>query len=146
MVEQVEKVVSDRSNKKDGESEGLRITSSLNDDRILVKVRQHEFSVGWPGSEIAPCPGEYMLGALAACSSGVASIVAKQMNFDLRGMTFDMNGFGQSSKKLTATVRLTTTESEERIQQLKKTTDRVCPVHQFFKSTGVKMEINWERA
>jgi putative redox protein len=140
-----EKTVSIKNKEEVKESEKLRITStqSLEDDRVMVKVRQHKFSVGWPGSESGPCPGEYMLGALAGCSSGVASLIAKQMNFDMKGMTFEMS---QSSTAVAATARITTTESDERIQELKKATEHACPVHKFFKSTGIKMEIDWQRA
>lgn len=140
-----EKTVSIERKKEAKDSEKLRITSSqsVGDDRVVIKVRQHEFSVGWPGSGNSPCPGEYMLGALAGCSSGVASLIAKQMSFDLRGMTFEMS---QSSIALVAIARLTTTENDERIQQLKKATESACPVHRFFKSTGIEMQIDWQRS
>jgi putative redox protein len=127
------------------ESEGLQIKSVLDGDSTIIKVRQHEFSIGWPGSEIAPCPGEYMLGALAGCTSGVASLMAKQMNFDFRGMTVDACGFG-GNNKVTATAILNTTEKDESIQKLKEATENVCPVHKFFKSTGIEMDIEWKRA
>ena len=114
-------------------------------DRTIIKVRQHEFSVGWPGSEIAPCPGEYLLGALAGCTTGVATLLAKQMNFDLEGMTIEVTGLG-GNNKVTATAILTTTEQDDRIQNLKKATENFCPVHKFFKSTGMEMDIEWKRA
>jgi putative redox protein len=127
------------------ESKGNQVKSLMEGNRTIVQVRQHEFSVGWPGSEIAPCPGEYLLGALAGCTSGVASLMAKQMNFDLRGMTIEVWGFG-GNNKVTATAILNTPEKDERIQKLKEATESVCPVHKFFKSTGVEMDIEWKSA
>ena len=127
------------------ESKGNRVKSVIEADRVIIKVRQHEFSVGWPGSEIAPCPGEYLLGALAGCTSGVASLIARQMGFDFHGMTFDMNGLG-GSNKVSATALLETKESDERIRQLKKGTESACPVHKFFRSTGIEMDIEWKRS
>jgi uncharacterized OsmC-like protein len=130
---------------KPKEPEGNQIKSVMDGKRTVIKVRQHEFSIGWPGSEIAPCPGEYLLGALAGCTSGVASLMAKQMKFDLKGMTIDMNGLGGANRVL-ATARLETTESDERIQQLKEATEKMCPVHKFFKSTGIEMMNEWKRS
>ncbi len=127
------------------EPKGNQIKSVMDANRTVIKVRQHEFSIGWPGSEIAPCPGEYLLGALAGCTSGVASLMAKQLNFNLKGITIDMNGLGGTNRVL-ATARLETTESDERIQQLKEATEKMCPVHKFFKSTGIEMNIEWKRS
>jgi len=127
------------------ESKGNQVKSVMEGDKTIIKVRQHEFSVGWPGSEIAPCPGEYLLGALAGCTSGVASLMAKQMNFDLRGMTIEVWGLA-GNNKVSATAVLNTTENDERIQKLKEATENVCPVHKFFKSTGMEMDIEWKRA
>ena len=127
------------------ESRGNQVKCLIEGDKTIIKVRQHEFKVGWPGSEIAPCPGEYLLGALAGCTSGVASIMAKQMNFDFKGITIDVSGFG-GNDKVTATAVLDTTEDDERIQKLKAATEKACPVHKFFKSTGVEMDIEWKRA
>jgi putative redox protein len=127
------------------ESKGNRIKSVMGESRTIIKVREHEFSIGWPGSEIAPCPGEYLLGALAGCTSGVASLIAKRMGFDFKGITFDMNGMG-GSNKVSAIALLETTESDERIRQLKEATENACPVHKFFKSTGIEMNIEWKRS
>ena len=127
------------------ESKGNQVKCVIEGDKTIIKVRQHEFKVGWPGSEIAPCPGEYMLGALAGCTSGVASLMAKQMNFDFKGITIEASGFS-GNDKVTATAILNTTENDDRIQKLKEATENVCPVHKFFKSTGVEMDIEWKRA
>ena len=127
------------------ESKGNQVKAIMDGGRTIIKVRQHEFSVGWPGSEIAPCPGEYLLGALAGCTSGVASLMAKQMNFDFRGMTIEVSGMG-GNNKVSAIAVLNTTENDERIRQLKEATESVCPVHKFFKSTGMEMDIEWKRA
>ena len=132
-----------KSNPK--ESKGNQIKSVMDADRTIIKVRQHEYSIGWPGSEIAPCPGEYLLGALAGCTSGVASVMAKQMNFDFKGMTFDMMGLG-GTNRVSATAMLETNENDERIQQLKEATEKMCPVHKFFKSTGIEINIEWKRS
>ena len=126
-------------------SKGNEVTSVMDGDRTVIKVRQHEFSIGWPGSEIAPCPGEYLLGALAGCTSGVASLMAKQMKFDLKGMTIDVCGMG-GNNKVEAVAVLDTSENDDRIQQLKDATEKVCPVHKFFASTGMEMNIEWKRA
>ncbi len=123
----------------------FRVTTRRSENKVMVTARQHEFPVGWPGSELGPCPGEYMLGALAGCTSGVAQIVAAQMKFDLSDITLDVSGFGPSSQKVTVRAMLKTTEGDERIQKLRDTTERACPVFQFFKLTNIPMDIVWQR-
>ena len=138
-----EGTVTIQDNKK--ESKGNQVKATMDGDRTIIKVREHEFSIGWPGSPIAPCPGEYMLGALTGCTTGVATLMAKQMKFNLDGMTIEASGMG-GNNKVEITAVLNTTENDERIQKLKEATENLCPVHKFFKSTGMEMNITWKRA
>src|SRR5699024_9948335 len=68
-----------------GENEGIK---------SIVKAGRHELIVD-EGSQVGgndegPNPLQYMLIALAGCENVVAHAVAKEMAFDLQGLTFDI--------------------------------------------------------
>ncbi|HLR07722.1 MAG TPA: OsmC family protein [Bacillota bacterium] len=70
-----------------GENEGIK---------SIVKAGRHELIVD-EGSQVGgndegPNPLQYMLIALAGCENVVAHAVAKEMAFDLQGLTFDISG------------------------------------------------------
>jgi uncharacterized OsmC-like protein len=44
------------------------------------------------GTDEGPTPVEYILGALAGCLTVVGHVVAKEMAFELRGITFELAG------------------------------------------------------
>src|SRR5690625_2793102 len=99
-----------------------------------------------------------MLTALAGCGNVVAHMVAKEMDFDLQGLTFkasgefDPRGFmGEPGVRtyfeaVTVDVELETSESEERIQELQKQVESLIPVYVTFFASDVDMKVTWKKS
>ncbi len=69
---------------------------SENPAKTIVKARQFEIVVDEPadlgGTDTGANPVEYVLAAFAGCLNVMAHVVAKEMNFDLRGVEMDLSG------------------------------------------------------
>lgn len=99
-----------------------------------------------------------LLSALAGCENVIANMVAKEMDFDLQGIEFDIRGefdprglMGEAGirpyfEKVTVEAKVKTNESEERIQELQEITDSRCPVYTTLKAAGVEMVPHWVKA
>lgn len=136
-----------------GHSEGMK---------SIVKAGKHEVIVDeaeqMGGTNEGANPLQYMLSALVGCGNAVAHMVAKEMEFDLQGVTFkasgefDPRGFmGEPDVRtyfetVTVDVEVETTESEERIQQLKDTVESRCPVYGTFFAADIEMKGAWTKA
>lgn len=85
-------------------------------------------------------------------------MVAKEIDFDLKGIEFDIQGeldprgfMGNTNvrpyfEKVSVHAKVKTTESEARIKELQEKTDLRCPVYTTLKAAGVDMISNWTRA
>jgi uncharacterized OsmC-like protein len=80
---------------------------SENATKTVVKARGFEMIIDEPadlgGTNEGPNPVEYILAAYSGCINVMAHIVAKEMGFELRGMSINISGtlnparlFGQS--------------------------------------------------
>ncbi|GIM45833.1 hypothetical protein DNHGIG_13820 [Collibacillus ludicampi] len=99
-----------------------------------------------------------VLSALAGCENIVANLVAKEINFDLQGIEFDIRGefdprglMGDPNvrpyfEKVTIHAKVKTSESEDRLKELQEITDSRCPVYTTLKAAGVELESNWVKA
>ncbi|WLR53317.1 OsmC family protein [Bacillus tianshenii] len=99
-----------------------------------------------------------MLVSLAGCENIVANIVSKELAFDLQGIEFQISGefdprglMGDPNvrtyfQKITIHAKVKTNESDERIQELKRLTDKRCPVYGILKAADVEIEAHWEKA
>ncbi|MCK9525385.1 MAG: OsmC family protein [Limnochordia bacterium] len=69
---------------------------SVNPTQTVVRARNFEMIIDEPsnlgGTDEGPTPVEYILGALAGCLTVVGHVVAKEMAFELRGITFELAG------------------------------------------------------
>ena len=110
------------------------------------------------GTDAAPSPLFYALGALTSCNQVTASLVAKDLGITLGSWTFDIRGdldtrvlvggaegnanFDRVEVRATAE----TDASEEQFAQLVSETERRCPVSQLFLRSGLEYSNNWTRS
>ncbi len=133
-----------------GKSEGMK---------TLVKAGKHEIIVDeaeqMGGDNAGANPLQYLLTALVGCTNAVAHMSAKEMEFDLQELSikangeFDPRGFmGDSSirchfETATLKVEVKTSESEERVQELKEMVAARCPVYSTFVAADIEMKDTW---
>ncbi|MGD6818585.1 OsmC family protein [Metabacillus sp. 84] len=136
-----------------------RITSVSEGVQTKVTSKNHTLIIDEPasmgGKDEGPNPLATLLGALSGCETVVAGMVAKEMNFDLQGIDFDISGeldprgmMGDENvrpyfNKITINAKVKTTESDDRIQELKEKTDSRCPVFTTLKAADIEMIANW---
>lgn len=111
-----------------------------------------------PESPAAPNPLEVLLASLAGCMNVVARMVAREMQLDLRRLSFAVDGtldprgmmgapdvpphFQTVSVRVTAEGGLTA----EQLAALRAEVDRRCPVHRLFEAAHVALDESWVRA
>lgn len=136
-----------------GSSVGL--TSILQAGKHSVVIDESE-RMG--GKDQGANPLQYVLSALAGCENVVAQMVAKQMNFDLEGIDFEIAGSFDTKglmgnpdvrpyfNEVTLKAKVKTTEADERIQELKRHVDARCPVFTMLEAADIEMNTVWTRA
>ncbi|CAM3002906.1 OsmC family protein [Paenibacillus sediminis] len=139
-----------------------RVTAVSQGMQTKVTAANHQLIIDEPpsmgGKDEGPNPLATLLAALSGCENIVGNIVAKEMNFDLQGIEFDISGefdnrgfMGDPNvrpyfQKVTVNAKVKTSESEERIKQFQQTTDLRCPVFTTLKAANVEMVTNWTKA
>jgi putative redox protein len=139
-----------------------RITAISQGMQTHARIKNHEIIIdttpAFGGKETGPDPLSLLLSALAGCENIMANIVAKEINFDLQGIEFDIRGefdprglMGDPNvrpyfEKVTVHAKVKTSESEDRIKELQEITDSRCPVYTTLKAAGVELEVNWVKA
>ncbi|GEK57251.1 osmotically inducible protein C [Marinococcus halophilus] len=103
-------------------------------------------------------PLSALLSSLAGCENAVANFVAKEMDFDLQGISFQVSGNIDSEgmmgnpdvrpyfQTVSVKAKVETSESEERIQELQEKVDARCPVFTTLNAAGVEMNADWSKA
>lgn len=140
----------------------LRVTGTTNGVTTEVKAGKHtvilDEAAQMGGKDAGANPLQYLLSALAGCENVTANFVAKELKFDLQGITFEINGefdprgfMGDPSVRtyfetITVNAKVQTTESEERIKELQELVEKRCPVYGTLKAAGVEMIDNWVQA
>jgi uncharacterized OsmC-like protein len=109
------------------------------------------------GKGMGPNPMETVLSALAACENITAHVIAQEMEFDLRGIDFEIAAeldprgiMGDPNirtyfEKVEVKAVLKTTESDDRIQALKQAVERRCPAYGMLKAANVEMIDHWAK-
>lgn len=108
------------------------------------------------GHDAAPSPIAYALGALIACSQVTAQLVAKDLGLELHGFAFKLSadldtavlvGGAQDGNPNFESVEIAaiveTDASAEQFAQLKRETERRCPIYQLFARSGVALSSTW---
>ena len=110
------------------------------------------------GTDKGANPLGALLISLAGCENVVANFVAKEMNFDLKGIDFEISGeldprgmMGEEGvrpyfQKVTVHAKVETSESDERLQELQEKVDSRCPVFTTLKAADIEMDVLWEKA
>ena len=140
----------------------VQISSQSEGMKSDIKAGNHSLTIDEPqqmgGTDQGPDPLATMLGSLASCETVVANMVAKEMDFDLETISFDINGtldmrglMGTADVKpffdtVNVEAKVKTSESQERIDQLKEKTDQRCPVFTMMKAAGTTMNATWTKA
>lgn len=127
--------------------------------KLNVKAGKHEIIVDeatqMGGNDEGANPLQYLLTSLVGCTNVVAHMAAKEMEFDLQELSikvsgeFDPRGFmgdpNVRSHFETATldVEVKTSESEERLNELKEKVAARCPVYSTFVAADIEMTDTW---
>jgi uncharacterized OsmC-like protein len=131
-------------------SEGMVTTATAREHKLVIDA-----DAGMGGQEMGPNPMETLLSALAACENIVAGMIAQEMEFDLRGIDFEITAeldpqglMGDPNirayfEKVEVKATLKTAEPDDRIQALKQAVEQRCPVYGLFKAANVEMIDHW---
>ncbi|WP_026698108.1 OsmC family protein [Alkalicoccus chagannorensis] len=141
----------------------FRVTGSTENMTTQVETQGgHHVTIDEPpsmgGADKGPDPLGNLLASLAGCETVVANMVAKETQFDLQSIHFDIHGeldprglMGQADVRpyfqtVTVHADVKTSEDESRIQELQEKTDARCPVFTTLKAAGVDMKVHWNKA
>lgn len=122
----------------------IRATSE-NATKTIVKARNFEMIVDEPeqfgGTNDGATPVEYVLASLAGCLNVVGHLVAKEMNFEIRDLSFDISGplnadklFGKGTddragyKSIDVTMKIDTDADEQTLNKWVEMVESRCPV------------------
>ncbi|MBU8905332.1 OsmC family protein [Desertibacillus haloalkaliphilus] len=110
------------------------------------------------GKDSGANPLETLLASLAGCKNATANAVAREMEFDLKGITFTIEGeFDPRGFKGDSSVRtyfetvwieanVSTSEPEERVKDLQRQVEQRCPVYNLLKAANVTLHDTWSKA
>lgn len=137
----------------------MQVTGHSEGMKSIIKAGKHEVIVDeaeqMGGNNEGANPLQYMLTALAGCGNVVAHMVAKEMDFDLQGLTFHVSGefdprgfMGEPGVRtyfetVTVDVKIKTSESKDRIKQLQRQVESRCPVYGTFFAADIEMKGTW---
>ena len=128
-------------------------------EQTLVAGGTHTFRsdtyAAFGGSDSAPSPLLYALGALSSCNQVTASLVARDLGIQLGRWTFDVRGDLDPAVLVTGAdgdanfravhiaVSVETDASAEQFVRLSQETERRCPVTQLFRRSGLAYRSSW---
>lgn len=140
----------------------FHVTAVSSQMKSVVKAGNHQLTLdelpNMGGTDQGPDPLLTLLASLVGCENVLANLVAKEMEFDLQGIEFDVKGeldprgfMGQDDvqpyfNQVFFHAKVKTDETFERIQELKEKTDARCPVSATFKAAGIPIDSKWEKA
>ncbi|OEH92227.1 OsmC family protein [Bacillus solimangrovi] len=128
----------------------------------VLNAGNHTITIDEPpnmgGQDSGADPLSTLLSSLAGCENVIANLVAKEINFDLKGIDFDIVGvldprglMGDETvkpyfEKVTINAKVDTSESQERIDELQGKVDKRCPVYTTLEAAGIELVPNWTKA
>ncbi len=128
--------------------------------QVEMRARKHSFLADEPtqggGTDKGPTPRELALGALAACITVITGKVAAGLDFhviaqevevrgtaDPRGARDADNGVSPNFDRVEASIRLTTDESDARVEELKRQHHGRCPISALYRESGCELVEEW---
>lgn len=137
---------------------GTGVAQKLITDGGVAHVFETDAYPAFGGSDTAPSPLFFALGALTSCNQVTASLVAKGLGIQLGEWVFDVQGDLDTAVlvggaegnanfdrvEVRATVQ--TDATEQQFATLVSETARRCPVTQLFERSGLELVNNWTRA
>lgn len=140
----------------------VAITSHSEGMKSEVEAGKHTLVIDEPpqmgGTDQGADPLATMLGSLAGCETVIANMVAKEIDFDLQNISFDINGtldmrglMGTADVKpyfetVNIKAEVTTSESQDRVEELQEIVDQRCPVFTTLKAAGITLNVDWQKA
>lgn len=140
----------------------VQITGDSKGMKTDIQAGKHTLIIDEPpkmgGKDSGPDPLSTFLGALAGCENVIANLVAKEIGFDLQGISFQIEGeldprglMGDKDvkpyfEKVNVEATVQTSETEERVKELQEKTDQRCPVFTTLKVAGTRMNVKWAKA
>lgn len=137
----------------------MQVSGTSEGMKTFVKAGKHEIVVDeaeqMGGDNAGANPLQYLLTALTGCTNAVAHMAAKEIEFDLQELSieavgeFDPRGFmGDPNVRshfqtTTLTVEVKTSETEERLNELKEMVASRCPVYSTFVAADIEMTDTW---
>ncbi len=134
-------------------SKGMNTTGKSHDHTVVI-----DEPANMGGTDEGANPLATLLISLAGCENAIANFVAKEIDFDLQGIDFEINGdidpkgmMGDKSvrpyfQKITVNAKVQTSESEDRIKELQEIVDSRCPIYTTMVAADVEMVPNWVKA
>lgn len=138
--------------------------------QVANQIRDLEFFLDEPkelgGRNSGPTPLETTLAALNSCSAMIVHVIRREMGFDLQDLKIDTEGWVETRRvemkrtgkkyseidplidhydKVVQKFYVTTSETDERLEQLRKDVERLCPMQVLFRTAGVPMQVEWIR-
>ncbi|MEK5069373.1 OsmC family protein [Sporosarcina sp. FSL K6-1508] len=125
-----------------------------------ISVREFEpFIIDEPkslgGNDEGPNPVEYVLAGLSGCTSVMISIIAKELNFSYEAVEFKnagaldvqglmgVDGVSPHFQSVDFDIVIKTNETDARLQHLKESVEKRCPVMNLLVDAGVPVTSNW---
>ncbi|MBB6445570.1 OsmC family protein [Bacillus benzoevorans] len=139
--------------KVEGIGNGMRTDSVAGKHKIAIDEPET-----MAGKDSAIDPLSAFLASLIGCENVMAQIIAKEMNFDLQGISFDVEGEIDPSglmgnlevkpyfEKVVIKAAIETSESQERINEMQAAVDLRCPIFRTIKDAGIPVENQWVKA
>lgn len=137
---------------------GIRKVTGRNDGstRSVLMVRDHTLITDEPASNTGPTPLETTLASLIGCEGVIINRCAEAMRFRYSGVEID--GEGEVDQRgsrgvrgvrpyfnwVKLRIRISSDETPERLEKLKKNVELRCPVMNLFSAAGVEVDTEWE--
>lgn len=138
----------------------FEVTGTTKDMTANLETNGHQITIDEPasmgGTNKGPDPLGNLLASLAGCENVIATMVAKEMDFDLKGITFAIHGeldprglMGTADvrpyfQKVSIEAKVETDEPNDRIQELREKTDARCPVYTTLEAADVELTSDWK--
>lgn len=145
-----------------GQMMNVKVNGTGTAMRLDAVAGKHQVAVDEPvamgGKDSAADPLSTFIASLLACENVMAQIIAKEMNFDLQGISFEAEGniditglmgnleVDPKFQEVTVKAYVQTSETQERIDEMKKAVDLRCPIFRTIKDAGIPVSNVWVKA